>query len=82
MHQIKLTEDDKKVHGTLWEQVAKTAVRVFLFFFFALLLVYILEAWKHPVLDVSHVSTQVTRGQGQITGLLVHAQRSLLCPYK
>lgn len=82
VHQIKLAEDDKKVHRTLWEQVARTAVRVFLLFFFALPLFYILEAWKHPVLDVSRVSTRVIRREGQITGLLVHTQRSLLCPYK
>lgn len=35
VHQIKLTGDDKKVHGTLWEQVARTVMR-FCFSFFCL----------------------------------------------
>lgn len=35
VHQIKLTGDDKKVHGTLWEQAARTVMR-FCFSFFCL----------------------------------------------
>lgn len=62
-----------RLQGQLWG---------FVFLFFALHLVYTLEVWKHPVLDVSHGSTWVIRGQRWITGLLVHTWRSLLCPYK
>jgi len=58
----------------------KDSCEVFLLFFFALQLVYIREAWKSPV--SCHVSTRVVRGHRQITDPLVHAQRSLLCPYK
>lgn len=49
-------------------------MRGFFGFLFALHLVYILEARKHPGLGVRHVSTRVMRGQGQITDLLVHTQ--------